>query len=81
MVYYFLCHNRGRIKGLRWACIGLALGLHWACVGSMGVRVGSVRVFEYQLVGISNAKVSRWAISPSPNARSFVLQWIIGLGL
>ena len=58
------------------ARVGLALGLRWARVGldlcwalltrvghnrlTLGVHVGSARVFRYQHVGIDNAKVLRW---------------------
>ena len=50
-------------------------------VGSAGVRVGSVRVFKYQHVGISNAKSSRWGFRPTrgANAMGFALRWNISL--
>ena len=60
--------------------------LHWACVGSMGLRVGSVRIpvgstrlFRYQHVGIVNAKVSYLGEYPMQghNTRGFVLRWNI----
>ena len=51
-----------------------------ACVGSVRLRVGSARLFGYQHVGISNAKLSRWGSRPKqdPNASCFALQWNIG---
>ena len=40
------------------------------------VRVGWMRVFGYQHVGIGNTKVSRWGCCPSTSG--FALQWNIG---
>ena len=54
-------------------------GSRWACNEKFGVRIGYVRLFRYQHVGISNAKCSRWVSRPMrvPNANGFGFWWNI----
>ena len=59
-------------------------GSHWVSglhTGSVGLRVGSARLFSCQHVGIGNRNHLRWVPDPmqSPNVSGFALQWNIGL--
>ena len=61
----------------------IRVGLVRTRIGLIVTCVGSVRLFGYQHVGISNAQWSRWGSKPMrwPNASGFSLQWNIGFRL
>ena len=50
--------------GSRWEIDKTTRNVHAQCVGLTGTRMGFVRLFRYQHVGIGNANPSHWGPYP-----------------
>ena len=72
--------NTTYIPPARVGSVGARFGVGGLRVWSVGVRVGSWRIFRYQHIDIGNANRSRWGPYPtqSPKVSVFALQLSIG---
>ena len=60
--------------------VGRCIGSVGSRLGSMGLCIGSRKLFKYQHIGIGNAKLSRWGCRPirDLSVSGFALQLNIG---